>query len=461
MKIPRVVIASPHSGAGKTTVAVGLMNAFATAGLRVQPFKVGPDFIDPSYHTVATGVYSENLDTWLTSPEAVLRIFLKSSRMCDLAIIEGVMGLFDGARSSDDFASTAEISKILKAPVILVVDVSRMAGSSAALVHGFKTFDQSLKLKGVILNHVKSQKHLDYAKQAIEDRGGVRVVGALPNSPNMSIPSRHLGLIPARERDGLADFLTGLREYIKQYLDLDQILEIARNADELEPDQEASPQIVEAQDKPRIGIAYDEAFNFYYRDNIAQLEANGAEIVHFSPIRDSRLPSNLDGMFLGGGFPEAYAKELEGNQSMRESVKDAVHDEMPIYAECGGLMYFVESIQDLERNPHRMVGILNGKAIMCEKLESLNYSVARVVRKNLLTDVGFTLRGHEFHYSKIEDVSADAEFAYEMKIGKGISGGCDGWMQHSLLASYMHIHFAYSPQLAKNFVEACRRYELT
>ena len=278
---------------------------------------------------------------------------------------------------------------------------------------------------------------------------------------NMSIPSRHLGLIPARERDGLADFLTGLREYIKQYLDLDQILEIARNADELEPDQEASPQIVEAQDKPRIGIAYDEAFNFYYRDNIAQLEANGAEIVHFSPIRDSRLPSNLDGMFLGGGFPEAYAKELEGNQSMRESVKDAVHDEMPIYAECGGLMYFVESIQDLERNPHRMVGILNGKAIMCEKLESLNYSVARVVRKNLLTDVGFTLRGHEFHYSKIEDVSADAEFAYEMKIGKGISGGCDGWMQHSLLASYMHIHFAYSPQLAKNFVEACRRYELT
>ena len=208
MKIPRVVIASPHSGAGKTTVAVGLMNAFTMAGLRVQPFKVGPDFIDPSYHTAATGVYSKNLDTWLTSPEAVHRIFIKSSRMCDLAIIEGVMGLFDGA-SSDDSASTAEISRILNAPVILVVDVSRMAGSSAALVHGFKSFDQKLKVKGVILNHVKSQKHLDLTKQAIENRGEVRVVGALPSSANMSMPSRHLGLIPARERDDLSDFLPG------------------------------------------------------------------------------------------------------------------------------------------------------------------------------------------------------------------------------------------------------------
>jgi len=460
MKIPRVVIASPHSGAGKTTVAVGLMNAFTIAGLRVQPFKVGPDFIDPSYHASATGVYSKNLDTWLTSPEAVLKIFIKSSRICDLAIIEGVMGLFDGA-SSDDSASTAEISRILNAPVILVVDVSRMAGSSAALVHGFKTFDQKLKIKGVILNQVKSQKHLDLTKQAIENRGEVRVVGALPSSANMSMPSRHLGLIPAPERDDLSDFFTRLRGFIKQYLDLDQILEIARDADELETDQVDSPQPLDAQDKPRIGIAHDEAFNFYYRDNIEELEANGAEVVFFSPIHDSALPSNLDGLFLGGGFPEAYAKELEENQSMRKCMKDAVQDDMPVYAECGGLMYFVDSAQDLERRPRRMVGVLSGNATMGGKLESLNYSIAQVVRKNLLTDVGFILRGHEFHYSKIEDVSADAEFAYEMKKGKGIARLCDGWMQHNLLASYMHIHFAYSEQLAKNLVEACRRYERT
>jgi cobyrinic acid a,c-diamide synthase len=461
MKIPRVVIASPHSGAGKTTVAVGLMNAFASRGLRVQPFKVGPDFIDPSYHTAATRVYSKNLDTWLTSPEAVREIFVKSSPTCDLAIIEGVMGLFDGAKSSDDFASTAEISRILNAPVILVIDVSRMAGSSAALVHGFKTYDQTLKLNGVVLNHVKSQKHTDLTKEAIE-KVGVRVVGALPETPSISMPSRHLGLIPALERNGLADFLAELGQFIEKHLDLDRIFEIAKDADELETETEAdTQQPTGAKAKTRVGIAYDEAFNFYYRDNIELLEANGAMVVPFSLIHDSSLPSNLDGIFLGGGFPEAYAKQLEENEGMRESVKKAVEDDMPVYAECGGLMYLVESMLDLNGCRRRMVGILNGRTVMGVKLESLNYSTAHVIHKNLLTDVGFTLRGHEFHYSKIEDVPADAKFAYEMKIGKGISGRRDGWMEHSLLASYMHIHFAYDPKIAESFVEACRRYELT
>jgi len=460
LKIPRVVIAAPHSGAGKTTVAIGLMSAFTSRGLRVQPFKVGPDFIDPSYHTRATGVYSRNLDTWLTSPDAVLKIFLKSSRMCDLAIIEGVMGLFDGVSGSDDAASTAEISRILNAPIILVVDASRTAGSSAALVHGFKTFDQRLKIKGVILNHVKSQKHIDLTRQAIQKGTGVPVIGALPNAPNIVMPSRHLGLIPAPERDGLTDFLAQLQRFINENLDLDQFLEIARDADDLETEEkEDSTQSVGV--KTRIGIAYDEAFNFYYRDNIELLEANGAEVAPFSPIRDSSLPSNLDGMFFGGGFPEAYAKQLEGNQLMRGSIKKAVEDEMPVYAECGGLMYLVESTEDLEARPHRMVGILSGNAIMSGKLESLNYSVAHVIRKNILSDVGFTLHGHEFHYSKITDVPADAKFAYEMKVGRGISGRYDGWLQHNLLASYLHIHFGYSLHIAKNFADACERYGRT
>ncbi len=459
MKIPRIVIASPHSGAGKTTVAVGLMNAFASRGLRVQPFKVGPDFIDPSYHTAATKVHSKNLDTWLTSREVVRKIFVKSSRMCDLAIIEGVMGLFDGAKGSDDSASTAEISRILNAPVILVVDVSRMAGSSAALVHGFNTFDKTLKVKGVILNRVKSQKHLELTKEAIE-RSGVQVVGALPSVAEISMPSRHLGLIPALEHDSLAEFLVGLREFIGNHLELDQILEIAKAADELEVKEEDtnSPK---AKTMSRVGIAYDEAFNFYYRDNIELLEANGAEVVPFSPIHDSSLPSSLDGIFLGGGFPEVYAKQLEENVQMRESIKKAVEDEMPVYAECGGLMYLVKSMLDLHGCRRRMVGILSGETVMGAKLGSLNYSLAYVTRKNLLSNAGFTLRGHEYHYSKIQDVPADAKFAYEMKIGKGISERCDGWIQNNLLASYMHIHFAYDPQIARNFIDACRRYELT
>jgi len=459
MKIPRVVIAAPHSGAGKTTVAVGLMSAFTHRGLRVQPFKVGPDFIDPSYHTRATGIYSRNLDTWLTSPEAVRNIFLSSSRNCDLAIIEGVMGLFDGVSGSGDVASTAEISRILNTPIVLVVDVSRTAGSSAALVHGFKTFDQTLKLKGVILNHVKSQKHLDLTKQAIEKGAGVPVLGALPDDSKIVMPSRHLGLIPAPERDGLDNFLAELRVFIDRYLDLDQFLEIARDADEIESEKIESSESVKV--RTRIGVAYDEAFNFYYRDNIELLEANGAEVVFFSPIRDCSLPGKLGGMFFGGGFPEAYAKKLEENLGMRESIKKAVEDEMPVYAECGGLMYLVESTQDLEARPHRMIGVLGGKAVMAGKLESLNYSVADVIRKNILTDVGFTLRGHEFHYSRIEDVPADSKFAYDMKVGKGILGQRDGWLQHNLLASYLHIHFAYDPCISKNFVDACERYGQT
>ena len=460
MKIPRVVIASPHSGAGKTTVAVGLMNAFASRGLRVQPFKVGPDFIDPSYHTAATRVHSKNLDTWLTSPEAAREIFVKASHKCDLAIIEGVMGLFDGARGSDDCASTSEISRILNAPIILVVDVSKMAGSSAALVHGFKTFDKTLKVKGVILNHVKSEKHLSLTKEAI-DRSGVRVLGALPSMAPISIPSRHLGLIPTPERDSLTDFLRAVRQFVEKHLDLDQILEIANEADELEAKEEGIQQPARTKAKTRIGVAYDEAFNFYYQDNFELLEAQGAAVVPFSPIHDLSLPKNLNGMFLGGGFPEVYAERLEENERMRSAIKKAIEDGMPVYAECGGLMYLVESMLDLNGCRRGMVGILSGKAIMGLRLESLNYSAACVTRKNLLTDVGATLRGHEYHYSKIEDIPTDAKFAYEMKIGKGISGGCDGWMQHNLLASYMHIHFAYDQRIAKNFVEACSEYEQT
>jgi cobyrinic acid a,c-diamide synthase len=370
------------------------------------------------------------------------------------------MGLFDGVSGSDDVASTAEISRILNAPIILVIDASRTAGSSAALVHGFKTFDQRLKVKGVILNHVKSQKHIDLTKGAIEKGTGVPVIGALPSSPNIMMPSRHLGLIPVPEQNGLAVFFAELQRFINQNLDLDQFLEIARDADDLDTEEkDDSAKSVEV--RTRIGIADDEAFNFYYRDNIELLEANGAEVVPFSPIHDSGLPSNLHGMFFGGGFPEVYAKQLEGNQLMRGSIKKAIEDEIPVYAECGGLMYLVESIEDLESRPHRMIGILNSNAIMSGKLESLNYSVADVIRKNTLSDVGSTLRGHEFHYSKITDVPADAKFAYEMKVGKGISERYDGWLQHNLLASYLHIHFGYDLHIAKNFADACERYGRT
>jgi len=457
MRIPRVIIASPWSEAGKTTVAVGLIGAFANRGLRVQPFKVGPDFIDPSYHSAAAKVHSRNLDTWLTSPRAVLEIFLRSGRTCNLAIVEGVMGLFDGVAGSDDSGSTAEIGRILNAPIILVVNVSRMGRSVAALVHGYTTFDHRLKVKGVILNNVGSKRHMDLTRQAVERDAGVPVVGVLPTDTDVSIPARHLGLIPAVEQDDSSDYPAKLAAFVGEHVDLDQILEIAREADQLE--EETAPRR-SGGDKgiARIGVAQDEAFNFYYQDNIELLEEYGAEVVPFSPIHDSSLPSSLNGMFLGGGFPEIFVNKLEENEDMRRIVKKTIEDGMPVYAECGGLMYLTKSLLDMEGHSHQMVGALDAKTIMGRKLESLKYTLADVIRENILTHVGFTLRGHEFHYSKIEDVPADARFAYDMKMGKGISGRQDGWTQDNVLASYMHIHFAYDPQIAQNFVRACEEY---
>jgi cobyrinic acid a,c-diamide synthase len=241
-------------------------------------------------------------------------------------------------------------------------------------------------------------------------------------------------------------------------VDLDQIFEIARGADELEDETNARHSAC-SKAVARIGVARDEAFNFYYQDNIELMEDCGAEVVPFSPIHDSSLPNGLNGLFLGGGFPEVFVNKLEENEGMRRNVKKAIEDGMPVYAECGSLMYLTKSLFDMEGNSHQMVGVLDARTIMGRKLESLNYTLVHVIRENVLTPVGFALRGHEFHYSKIEDIPADAKFAYDMKIGKGISNGKDGWTQHNLLASYMHIHFAYNPQIAQNFVSACENYE--
>jgi cobyrinic acid a,c-diamide synthase len=460
VRIPRILIASPQSGSGKTTVAVGLMAAFTKKGLRVQPFKVGPDFIDPTYHTTATKVYSRNLDTWLTSPRVVLETFLRNTRNCDLAIVEGAMGLFDGVTPYDNSGSAADIGKILNAPIILVVDVSKMGRSAAALVHGYKTFDHALNVKGVILNNVGSQKHLDLTKQAIEKETGVQVVGALPHKADISIPERHLGLIPALEEDSFTNFPIKLGAFLEEHVDLRQIVDIARDAGELEIEENGS-WLGKKRSIAKIGIAYDNVFNFYYRDNIELLEANGAQVIPFSPLHDSSPPENLNGIYLGGGFPEVLADQLEQNQSMRRAIRKAVDDEMPIYAECGGLIYLTESITDLMGCTHPMVGVLKGKTVMKKRLESLNYTLARVIHGNLLSNVGSTIHGHEFHYSKIENVPSDTKFAYEMEIGKGISDKRDGWIQNNLLASYMHVHFGYDPQTVQNFISSCEEYERT
>ena len=388
MNVPRVVIAGLYGEGGKTTVATGLIGAFKKRGLEVQPFKVGPDYIDGSYHTAVANRPSRHLDPWLTSPRTVLEIFERACRNADIAVIEGFMGLFDGiTRVVDgvqDFGSTAQIAQILKANVILVLDVTGMRMNAATIVHGFKSFNEKVKVKGVVLNNVRSQQQAEWMKQTIESATKVPVFGLIPYSEEILLPTRRGGLIPIPERETLKATLSKLVEYVGERIDIDKIFDIAKNAEELpDIDSEVYPPQPRRK-KVRLGMAFDEAFNFYYQDNIDLLVAYGAETVFFSPIHDKKLPSNLDGLYLPGGFPYVLAEQLAENQTMRKSVKEAVYDEMPIYSEHGGSLYLTKSIANLEGSIFPMVGALPGKALMEKKLQALDSTLMETINDNLL-----------------------------------------------------------------------------
>ncbi|KFD40465.1 cobyrinic acid a,c-diamide synthase, partial [Peptococcaceae bacterium SCADC1_2_3] len=342
---PRVVIAGVQSGVGKTTIATGLMAAMAEKGYRVQGFKAGPDYIDPGYHTAATGNVSRNLDCWML-PEACLKeLFLRAAKGTDLAVIEGVMGLYDGYSGRTEAGSTARLAKLLDAPVILVVDANGMARSAAALVLGYKNFDPALNLSGVIFNHVGSEKHYQTLSEAVAEKTGLKTLGYLPKNAALKMPERHLGLLPADEREELTAHLNKLAQAMAEFLNLEEILSVAKSAPPLDyPEQSIFP--AGQQKKVRIAVARDAAFNFYYQDALDLLAAWGAELVYFSPLVDSSLPQNIQGVYLGGGFPEMFLEPLARNYSMVESIRRAHKKNMPIYAECGGLMYLSEGIID-------------------------------------------------------------------------------------------------------------------
>ncbi len=453
--IPRLIIGGVESGVGKTTISTGLMGALRRKGLKVQPYKVGPDFIDPSYHTHATGLHSRNLDTWMLTREKLLDLFQHSASRADIAVVEGVMGLFDGLSGTEEIGSTAHVAKILRAPVILIVDAWGMARSAAAIVKGFKEMDPEVDLDGVILNRISGSKHAQWCREAIESTVGIPVVGALEDKPELALPERHLGLIPTPENPEVARRLEGVVDFVESKVDMDKVIQIARSAADL-PLPEAGGEAVRPDPNVRIGVAYDEAFNFYYRDGLDQLEMLGAGIDFFSPVHDRQLPA-VDGLYIGGGFPEVLSEKLEANVEMRESVRRAIEDGLPTFAECGGLMYLTRSICDFEAKPRRMVGVLDAETAMTKRL-CLAYTKAVAVRANILSNPGQTVRGHEFHYSRLEGLPSDTKFAYEMERGQGIDGGMDGWIEHSALATYGHTHFSAYPDLARNFVEACARY---
>lgn len=452
-RVPGLVIAGAASGVGKTTVAIGLMRAFSRRGLRVQPFKVGPDYIDPSYHHLACGGRSRNLDTWMVSPEVVRELYVRANDSADLALVEGVMGLFDGRSGRDEAGSAAEVARLLGLPVLLVLDVGKMARSAAAMALGYQRFDPRVKVAGVIANNVGSVGHFEIVRDAIESANGLPVVGYLPRRDDLQLPERHLGLIPAAEGTVGVDFVERVAQQVEETVDLEAVRRLAELAESvavapsgLFPESLMSP-------RTAIAVAQDEAFCFYYQDNLDLLEAWGASVVPFSPLRDERLPDGVQGAYLGGGFPELFATRLAGNRSMLASIRVAQADGMPIYAECGGLMYLCAGLTDLGGRRHSMVGIVPAEVTMPGQPLTLGYVEVRARRDTCVLRQGQTARGHEFHRSGLKQLVDEAGAPYQMVE----DGRLEGYQRGDLLASYIHLHFASEPSIARNLVEACVR----
>jgi cobyrinic acid a,c-diamide synthase len=453
MQIPRIVIAGVTSGVGKTSVALGVMNALRNRGLRVQPFKVGPDFIDPSYHASVTKRHSRNLDVWMMGKRGVLDCFASACRGADIAVVEGVMGLFDGMSGKTDYASTAHVAKILDAPVLLVVDASKGARSIAAIILGFLRFDRKLRIAGVILNNVAGNTHAGYIREALAGIVKVPVIGVIARNREIKMKERHLGLVPAQELKEIKRVLIIARtaKYIAECLDIDKVLSSCSIT--TLPD---APPHAKVPARTRIAVALDESFNFYYFDNLDALRRCGAQLVFFSPVWDQALPKGVHGIIIGGGFPEVLADRLEKNRSMIMSIRRAVEEGMPIYGECGGLMYLTRSISGYkgENKARKMAGIVEADTLMTSRL-TLNYTEAEC---NGPLFGNIHIRGHEFHYSSIQNIAGDLQFAYLMKKGKGVTGNNDGFIiNDSGIAAYMHLHFANS-KLPKRLVLSCAKY---
>jgi cobyrinic acid a,c-diamide synthase len=426
---------------GKTTVTSGLMAALRAKGYEVAPFKVGPDFIDPSYHALATGRPGRNLDVFLSGPELVAPLFAHGSRGADVAVIEGVMGLFDGKGGGGEFASTAHVAKLLDAPVLLVIDASAMARSAAAIVHGYATFDKELNLAGVILNRVGSTVHERMLREAIEPLD-VPLLGILRREAAIRTPDRHLGLVPVAERRGEARAgLDVLGEKFSRSCDLPGILRLARSAGPLDTEP-WSPEAPEPGPPARVAIAGGPSFSFLYEENLEQLRGTGAEVTFFDPTSEGDLPEGTDALYLGGGFPETYAEALAANEPLKERVRRFAAEGRPVLAECGGLLYLVKGIDG-----HVMCSVLDAQARMTDRL-TLGYREARAVSDSPLVEAGTVVRGHEFHYSAVEPAAGERpawEFAGRRREGF-VSGGVH--------ASYLHTHWAATPEVPRRLVRA-------
>ena len=446
------MIAGTNSGVGKTTVTLGIMSALVQKGIKVQGFKAGPDYIDPSHHTFVTGNASRNLDTWVMDSNVCRELFERSATYADVSVIEGVMGLYDGSIDSTGHGSSAHLAKILNIPIILVINAKGVAQSAGAMVMGFKEFDKDINLAGIIVNGVANKSHYDIIKKAIEESCSVAVLGYLIKESDITIPERHLGLIPSKEKRINSALYEKLGQMVIETIDTDRLLDAARSADSF-PDYKKS--IFTDNNDPiqvTLAVARDSAFCFYYQDDIDLFESLGATIKEFSPLNDSSLPDDIDGIFIGGGFPELYAAELMENEDMRNAILQADKQGIVIYGECGGMMYLLEKLIDCEGRSFKMSGVLSGASGMENRRQGLGYVIADAVCDNVICKGGNSFRAHEFHWSKLHDVPDDTVFAYKTRKSNGKRTGFDGICKSNILASYSHVHFSSNPKLAENLL---------
>jgi len=458
---PRLTIGAVSSGSGKTLFCTLLGRLLTTEGYSVQPFKSGPDYIDPSYHTVACGNISRNLDTRLIGENQIRELFYRQAKNADISLIEGVMGLFDGASGLDERGSTAHLAKILESPTILLIDVSAMARSAGAIALGYQKFDPDLNLAGFILNKVASPKHEEMVRSAIEARTGLPVLGAIPRDKELIMPERHLGLIPAWEGDKIRSFLDKNTKKLKDALNLDAIIKISGSAPPLPaplPDLKDSLFIKERKKDLRIAYALDEAFHFYYQDNLDLMENHGAKLIPFSPINDRVLPTDIHGIYLGGGYPELFAEQLTVNKTMLSEILDAAKKNLPIWGECGGLMYLMEKLVDFEGKSYPMTGVFPGKVVMKKGLRALGYYRAILQAGSWMGQRGDMIEGHMFHWSQLENLPDVDSFQMELVKEKQIILK-DGLCFNNTWAGYLHVHFAGSKKVMYNFLNICRQYK--
>ena len=433
------------------------MAALTRRGHRVAPFKVGPDFIDPGHHSRITGMISRNLDGWMLSKDYNLESFGRNTKKSDIAIIEGVMGLYDGYDGKSEAGSTAQMAKWLGLPVVLVVDAKSMARSAAAVILGFERFDPGLSFAGVIFNNLGSKRHQSYLIDAVGENIEIPCLGGLVFDEKIAIPERHLGLITREDHCPGDETIDLLANVIEERIDLDLLL---KNLPEINISDYIGPlSSVVNKKNVRIAVARDNAFCFYYEDNLELLEGQGAELAFFSPISGDDLPPNIDGIYIGGGYPELFGDKLAKNSKLRDRIKEKSDDGMPIYGECGGFMYLCEALLDQNGNRYPMAGCFPFTTAMFPRLKALGYREITLTRDTIIGNQGLTIRGHEFHYSELNKRAQEVKSAYRISDRLGLDKPPDGYLVNRTLGSYNHLHFGSQPEAAKHFVGNCLTYQ--